>query len=140
MSITHRVHASAQTVDEVLRKIAATIADDPQRYGVANVYTAKSCYGAVAHHLKTHPKLKDGFIMLFAVSEDYDDIVSHALLMGNSGKAIIDQFEAQGKGKVHKVNGRIVYEHIDPKNPGKPFVKPLLISMSVGTFRTTFDL
>lgn len=76
-----------QQASVVLRRIAATINNDPR-----NSYTDRSCFGKVAHFLKNH-RANDWYILLFGFTDN--DEVTHCCLYSSDGKQVVDTFDGK---------------------------------------------
>ena len=110
---------SAQTV---LTKMATTI--DP-RVSTLNGYTNRSCFGKVAHYLKTH-RDPNWYILLFGIRSANE--VTHCCLYNDTGKRIVDTFD----GAPTNVGGDSVYVDRDGYN------HELLTSLTVAQFEQQF--
>lgn len=120
MKIRHLLNEeNAQTV---LLKMATTI--DPSAGG-ENGYTNRSCFGRVAHYLKSH-RDPSWYILLFGFQGNGE--VTHCCLYDNEGNQIVDTFD----GEPRNVGGNIVY--VDKQGNEHE----LLASVSVSQFEQRF--
>ena len=110
----------------VLTKMATTI---NRSVSDLNQYTDRSCFGKVAHYLKTH-KDPNWFIMLFGAGVTRD--VTHCCLYDAKGVAIIDTFGHGGSPQ--NVDGEVVYVDADGR------YHPLLLSITVGNFFSQYGI
>lgn len=96
---------SAASLFDVLRKMRHTIASDADwRKKDSGIYTPDSCYGAVAHYLKSNRP--DGLtVMIFGTGQ----WVSHALLVDEHGDYPVNTVP----GKVRKMADKIVFHQRD---------------------------
>lgn len=106
----------------VLTKMATTI--DPSASQL-NGYTNNSCFGRVAHYLKTH-RDPNWYILLFGFRENGE--VTHCCLYDNEGNRIVDTFDGEPKN----LGGNIVY--VDKHGNEHE----LLVSLSVTQFEQRF--
>lgn len=102
----------------VLVKMATTI--NPASSNM-NGYTDRSCFGKVAHYLKSHQN-PNWYILLFGIRGARE--VTHCCLYDEEGTRIVDTFD----GAPANVDGDIVYVDKDNKH------HELLISIPVGKF------
>lgn len=120
MKIRHLLNeANAQAV---LLKMATTI--DPSAGG-QNGYTNRSCFGKVAHFLKTN-RNPNWYILLFGFRENGE--VTHCCLYDDAGQRIVDTFDGEPKN----VDGNILY--IDKHG----HEHEMLASLSVAQFEQRF--
>lgn len=110
---------SAQTV---LTKMATTINPAVSQL---NGYTSRSCFGKVAHYLKTH-RDPSWYILLFGIRSANE--VTHCCLYDDVGNRIVDTFDGEPKN----VGGNIVYVDKDRNE------HELLTSLSVGQFEQRY--
>lgn len=110
---------SAQTV---LTKMATTI--DPSMSQL-NGYTNRSCFGKVAHYLRTH-RDPSWYILLFGLRSANE--VTHCCLYDDSGTRVVDTFD----GEPRNIDGNIVY--VDRHS----HEHELLVSLSVSQFERRF--
>lgn len=106
----------------VLRKMAATIAPSTSQL---NGYTNRSCFGKVAHYLKTNHN-PDWYILLFGLRSANE--VTHCCLYDDAGNQIVDTFDGEPKND----GGNIVYVDRHQNQ------HELLISLKVGQFIKQF--
>ena len=85
------ISVSAEPVSTVLRKMVATINADVPGHATAGTYTNVSCFGRVAHYLRTN--WNDSWkILMFGF-----DGVEHCCLYTEDGKKLVDTFNGVPK-------------------------------------------
>lgn len=101
------ISLSAASLRDVLAMMRHTIATDADWRKVdAGVYTPKSCYGAVAHYLKSNSP--DGLtVMVFGLGQ----WVSHVILVDDHGRYVVNTVP----GTVRRIADRIVFRQRDGK-------------------------
>ena len=102
----------------VLTKMATTISPSSSNL---NGYTSRSCFGKVAHYLKTH-RDSTWYILLFGIAGVNE--VTHCCLYDNDGNRVVDTFD----GHPIRTDDGIVYVDKDDKH------HELLISLPVNKF------
>lgn len=107
----------------VLMKMATTI--DPSISNL-NGYTNRSCFGAVAHYLKTHSYEPSWYILLFGFKDNNE--VTHCCLYDEEGNEIVDTFNG------HPANTPTGLYYVDEMGNKHA----LLASLTVRTFVNDF--
>ena len=113
-----------ENAETVLKKMAFTI-DPNKALPMKNGYTNGSCFGKVAHYLKTNDSGND-YIMIFGIKGA--DQVTHTCLYSDSGKEVVDTFD----GEIVHNGEQIVYNDYNGKQ------HELLASIKVSDFRKRF--
>lgn len=122
------ISISAGNPRTVYQKIAATI---KRPMGSVGTYTPNSCYGRVAHTLKTQQFPDTHEILLFSF---FDNSVDHAVLVDANLKPIVDT----SGGEIVVKGTSIVYEGIDKKHSNEPYTFSLISRMRLGDFNDLY--